>query len=272
VRDYLIRDTEAGPSSHPFPRDDNDYLMILTEVEKDFEEIVGIAARLGEATEIHQDIGIIVVKVNNDHFEGGSAEKLNNPNDPAFYALNQYELDNIDLERVERAVERLANSEPKIFRSDISASLVRIMTQPGVDFHDALAKALIKWAEEPGPAGEAALKVMRKRVAEGTPIPESVVKLATKEQIGEAIPLVNQLWLKNPGLWESHFAKFGTAIEPLILTELDSERPPLKRSAIKMLAKCGTSKSLPALRKLTSSNNPEVRVLAERAIQAINAR
>lgn len=272
VRDYLIRDAEAGPSSHPFPRDDGDYLMILTEVSKEFEEVARIAGRLGETTETHEDIGIIVVRVKNDQFEAGSAEKLNNPQDPAFYALNQYELDNIDLDRVERAVERLANSEPKIFRSDISEKLVQIMTQPGVDFHDSLSKALMKWAEEPGPAGEAALVVIRKRVAAGDQVPESLVALAAKEEIGEAIPLVNQLWLQTPGLWESHFAKFGTAIEPLLLKQLNAEEAPLQRSAIKLLAKCGTSESLPALQELIDSNNAEVRVLTERAIEAINAR
>lgn len=272
VRDYLIRDAEAGPSSHPFPRDDGHYLMILTEVSKEFDEVARIAGRLGETEETHENIGIIVVRVNNDQFEVGSAEKLNNPQDPAFYALNQYELGNIDLDRVERAVERLANSEPKIFRSDISKKLVEIMTQPGVDFHDALSKALMKWAEEPGPAGEAALIVIRKRVAAGDPVPESLVALAAKEEIGEAIPLVNELWLQTPGLWESQFAKFGTAIEPLLLAQLDTEEAPLQRSAIKLLEKCGTAESLPALRKLVDSKNAEVRVLTERAITAINAR
>lgn len=272
VRDYLIRDAEAGPSSHIYPRDDGDYLMILTKVTIGFDEVARIAGRLGEATESYENIGIIVVKVDNTQFEAGSADKLNNPNDPAFYALNQYELDNIDLDRVERAVERLANSEPKIFRSDISKKLVRIMTQPGVDFHGALAKALLNWAEEPGPAGEAALKAIRKRVANGEPVPESLVELAAKEEIVEAIPLVNQLWLQNPGLWESHLAKFGTSIESLLLKQLDSEKPPLQRSAIKLLAKCGTSESLSALQELIDSENAEVRVLTERAIKAINAR
>ncbi|MEP2776963.1 MAG: hypothetical protein ABJQ29_12270 [Luteolibacter sp.] len=272
VRDYLIRDTEAGPSSHPFPRDDGDYLMILTEVDKDFEEVALIAGKLGETTETYPEIGVIVVRVNNDQFEAGSAEKLNNPNDPAFYALNQYELDNIDLDRVERAVDRLANVEPKIFRSDISQKLVRIMTQPGVNFHDVLAKALMKWAEEPGPAGEAALEVIRKRVATGDPVPESLVELVAKEEIGEAIPLVNELWLKSPGLWESHFAKFGPPIEPLILAQINAESAPLQRSAIKLLGRVGSAESLPALRKFINSDNAEVRVLTERSIEAINAR
>ena len=272
VRDYLIRDTEAGPSSHPFPRDDGDYLMVLTEVKRDFDTVAEIAGRLGETTETHPDIGVVVVRVDNRLFEAGSAEKLENPNDPAFYALNQYELDNIDIDRVEKAVDRLANAEPKIFRSDISTKLVRIMTQPGVNFHDSVAKALLKWAEEPGPAGQAALKVITQRMAEESPVPESVVELTTKEEIAEAIPVVNRLWLENPGLWEKHFAKFGRAIEPLVLEQIDSDDAPLQRSAIKLLGRVGTKNSLPGLLKYTTSRNPEVRVLTERAMSAIRSR
>lgn len=272
VRDYLIRDAGAGPSSHPFPRDKGDYLMILTEVTKDFDELTNIAARLGEATEAYPNLGVIVVRVNNDQFEAGADEKLNNPGDPAFYALNQYELDNIDLDRVERAVERLANVEPTIFRSDISKKLINLMTQPGVNFHDALAKALFKWAEEPGPAGEAALTVLQKKVTSGDPVPESLIELIAKEEIGEAIPLVNKLWLEAPGLWERHLARFGPAIEPLLLEVLFTEDAPLQRSAIKLIGQVGSTKSLPELQKLSGSQNPEVRVLTERSIGAIKSR
>ena len=272
VRDYLIRDTEAGVSSHPFPRDDGDYLMILTEVEKDFEEVTEIAARLGEMEETHPEIGVVVIRVDNRLFEAGSAEKLDNPSDPAFYALNQYELDNIDLDRVEKAVDRLVNAEPKIFRSDISSKLVRIMKQPGVNFHDSVAKALLVWAEEPGPAGQAALEAITKRMTAGSPVPESLVELTAKEQIGEAIPVINQLWLENPGLWEPYLARFGSAIEPLLLKQIDSDEAPLQRSAIKLLGRVGTATSIPALQRYTSARDPEVRVLTERAISAIRAR
>lgn len=272
VRDYLIRDSEAGASSHPFPRDDGDYLMVLTEVNKAFDEVVKIAARLGEAAETYPDIGVIVVRVNNDQFEASADDKLNNVDDPAFYGLNQYELNNIDLDRVERAVERLANAEPKIFRSDISKKLVEIMTQTGVDFHDILAKALIKWAEEPGPAGKAGVEAIRKLIEKGDPVPESLVELVAKEETGEAIPLVNQLWLQTPSLWEPYFTKFGSAIEPLLLKQINSKDAPLQRSAIKLLGKAGSAASLPALQALINSDNAEVRVLTERSIEAIKSR
>ncbi|MBC7979634.1 MAG: hypothetical protein H7Y36_03620, partial [Armatimonadetes bacterium] len=38
IRDYLIRDSEAEPSSHPYPRDEGSYLMVLTGVTKSLDD------------------------------------------------------------------------------------------------------------------------------------------------------------------------------------------------------------------------------------------
>jgi HEAT repeat protein len=61
-------------------------------------------------------------------------------------------------------------------------------------------------------------------------------------------------------------------IEPSVLEQLDSEKSPLRRSAINLLGKIGTENSLPALNRLIAAEDPEIRVLAERAIKAIKGR
>jgi hypothetical protein len=53
-------------------------------------------------------------------FIEGPIEKLSNKQDPAFYELNKRELESIDLERAKRAVQRLAEAEPKIYRARTS--------------------------------------------------------------------------------------------------------------------------------------------------------
>lgn len=272
VRDYLIRDTLADLSSHPYPRDNGDYLMILTGVSMSLDEAAVVAGRLGETREIHPEIGIIVVSVNNEQFLAGAADKLNNKDDPAFYELNQRELASLDMDRVKRAVERLADAPPVIYRTDISRTFTELMEKPGVTFHDLLARALLAWVEEPGPAGKAALKVLRGEIAAGNPVSENLVALIAKEQTPGAVPVLNGLWVSNPALWDSHFAKFGAEIEPGVLEQLDSEDAPLRRSAIKLLGTVGTKASLPELRKLVDAEDPEVRVLAQRTIERIEGR
>ncbi|MBC7980652.1 MAG: hypothetical protein H7Y36_08840, partial [Armatimonadetes bacterium] len=272
IRDYLIRDSEAEPSSHPYPRDEGSYLMVLTGVTKSLDDVAEIAAKLGRTEEVHPEIGLIVVRVNNELFVAGAAEKLNNKKDPAFYELNMRELDSIDLDRVKRAVERLADAEPSIYRTDISRTLTMLMNNGGVKFHDELSRALIVWAEEPGPAGEAALKVLEKYNSEETTVPESLVALIVKEQTIAAIPAINTIWLKNPNLWEVHYKELGSAIEPMVLKQINAKSAPLRRSALQLLGEIGTNKSLSALQNLTDTGNPEVRLLTDRAIESISNR
>ena len=272
VRDFLIRDTGAGTSSHPYPRDDGNYLMVLTELTLPIGEVADIAGRLGQTVEVHEDIGVIVVRVDNSNFLAGSADKLNDRTDPAFYELNQNELMNIDLERVRGAVERLAGAEPTIYRRDISRTMIDLLGKPGVTFHDALAKALLVWAEEPEPAASVGLAVLKKQVAAGDTPSENLVDLVTRAGSDDAIPPLNVLWLKSPSTWEKYYAKFGQRIVPGIMDQLDSGNAPLRRSAVRLLGQVGTDEALPSLEKLIGDEDPELRILAERAIKGIKER
>jgi hypothetical protein len=272
ARDFLIRDTEASPSSHPYPRDDGNYLMVLSEVPMDIEEVAVIAGRLGTLEGTHPEIGVIVVRVDNALFVAGSAEKLNDNTDPAFYELNQSELRNIDLDRVKRAVERLADAKPTIYRKDISRTLIEMLGKPGVTFHDSLARALLVWEEQPGESAGVGLEVLRKSVASGDVISEKLVELVTRGKADDAIPTLNQLWTQNPGTWERFYDSFGERIIPGLVAQLGSGDAPLRRSAVRLLGQVGGDDELPALEKLSTDQDPEIRVLAERAVAAIKGR
>ncbi len=272
ARDFLIRDTGAGPSSHPYPRDDGNYLMVLTEVPLSLEEVAAAAGKLGQTQEVLPELGLVVVRVNNEQFLASSSDKLNDKSDPAFYDLNRLELESIDLDRVKRAVDRLADAEPSIFRTDISRRFIELMAKRGVTFHDSIARALLVWSETPGPAGLATHAVVRGYIAEGLPVPENLVALIVKEKTTEAIPELNTLWIQSPSLWERHFKAFGSDIEPYVVEQIDAAEAPLRRSALKLLGEIGTNKSLPAIRKAASDTDPEVRTLATRAIAEIQSR
>lgn len=272
VRDFLIRDTGAAMSSHPYPRDHGNYLMVLTEVPLSITEVAEVAGRLGKAEEIHEDIGVVVVSVDNSNFIAGSPEKLNNKSDPAFYELNLHELQNIDLGRVKNAVVRLANAEPTIYRTDISRMMIELLGKPGVKFHDPLAKALLVWAEEPEQAAEVGLVALKRTLAAGDPVPESLVDLVTRAGADDAIPPVNRLWIDRAATWEKFYARFGERIVPGVMSQLNAENAPLRRSAVKLIGQVGTDEALPSLEKLREDEDPEVRILAQRAIASIKER
>ncbi len=272
ARDYLIRGASAGPSSHPYPRDDGHYLIILTEVALPFEKVTEVAASLGDIEETHAEIGVIVVRVNNEQFVAGSADKLNDKNDPAYYELNMAELRSIDMDRVQRAVERFSSTEPIIYQGDITKLLLSLMEKPGVDFYDDLSTALLTWSEDIRPASEAAVKVVRRKIDAGEPIPEPLGELVALGASPDGAVIMIDLWTQTPVIWDKYLARFGSGIEPALIAKLDSDEPPLVRSSIRLLGEVGTSNALPHLRKLSNSADPELRMLAQRSIGSINNR
>ncbi len=158
VRDYLLRVTGADVSSHYYPRSGGDYLLVLSGINNSLQELVD-DSRLPWARwrTIYPEISIIEVRVGNEIFVEGSIEKLSKKDDPAFYDLNKRELESIDLERVKRAVQRLAEAEPKIYRTDISRKLISMLGEDEVDFKGTICKALWRSGRRtPGPASEAA--------------------------------------------------------------------------------------------------------------------
>lgn len=272
ARDYLIRETRAGITSHPFPRDPNDFLMVLTDVEIGIDELSQVAGKLGKVTESHPEINLIVVHVNNETFVAGPDEKLNDRSQSTFYELNLQELQSIEIERIRRAVERLADSEPTVLRSDISKALVELMTKPGVTFHDSIARALLKWSDDLEGIADLALEILEEYAAFGASPPEHLVKLVADQRKPEAIPTLMIFWEANPVIWDNDLMKFGSAAESELITRLASPSLPLRRACIKTLGRIGTKQCLPELRQQLKLDDPEIRVLAERAIGQIGER
>jgi hypothetical protein len=272
ARDYLIRETRAGITSHPFPRHQNDHLMVLTEVEMDLDDVAQVAGKLGKVTETHPEIHLIVVKVDNEKFVGGSDDKLNDTSHSSFYDLNLQELQSIDIGRIQRAVDRLADAEPTVLRSDIDQALSELLTKPGVTFHDSIARGLMKWSDDLGKIADLGLEILEEYAAFGAAPPEHLVQLVAEQKKPDAIPTLMKFWEANPVLWNDDLMKFGSSAEPSLLKKLESPSLSLRRACIKTLGQIGTEQSLPALREQIKVDDTEVRVLAERAIAEIEER
>ena len=272
ARDFLIGDTGAGASSHPYPRDEGSYLMVLTEVSMSLKKIAEIAGKLGNVDAEYPELGVIELTVSIDPFLAGSAEKLNDKDHPEFYKINLRELESIDKDRVKSAIERLTEAEPKIYRDDICRVLVGLLLKPGIKFHKEIARALLKWDEGDASVSAAALSVLNRTIAAGEHPSEDLVALAVRSKSAEAADAVNQIWMETPDLWAPKFLLLGSQIEPLVLLQLNTKDAPLRRSAIRLLEEIGTEKSLPALRELLTAKDPEIRVLAERSVKSISGK
>jgi len=272
VRDYILRVTGADPQTHYYTRGGGDFLMVVTGVYQSLDEMATIAAVLGSVEMVDPDLAVVEVRVNNLNLVGAAIEKLTDKHDPMFYDLNKQELDSIDLSRVKQAVQRLADVEPKIYRSDITRKLVSLLGSAGVDFKGDLCRTLAVWSEQPGPAGAAALKEVQDLIARKREVPQEMVSLIVKEKNAAVIPVVDALWLGNPTRWEVLYGDVGPAAEPTLLRRLASSERMARQSAVRLLGRVGGADSLSWLEAAASGANPEMKVLLEQAAASIRTR
>jgi hypothetical protein len=272
IRDYILRTTGADPQSHYFPRGGGDFLMVVTGITQTLDEVANVAAPLGAVVKVYPEIQVVEVRVNNDSFVSGPIEKLSDKTHPAFYDLNKKELESIDLARVSSAVKRLADAEPKIYRSDITRKLIALLGEPWVDFKKDICNALAVWSELPGPAGEAALKEARKLQARGVEVPQEIIALIVKEKTPGLVTVLDELWSGNPTRWESLYGDVGPAAEATLIRRFPTTEGSLRHSAVRLLGRVGGTESIPLLESADAGADRELKILIKNAISSIRER
>ncbi|MGD9419521.1 MAG: hypothetical protein Q7R22_011310 [Verrucomicrobiota bacterium JB025] len=272
VRDYVYRAMDAGPQTHYYPRDNSDFLMVVTDITMSLEEAALTCRAFGRVKKIYPEISVIEVEMDNQKFEKGSIEKMTDKEHPAFYDLNKRELESIEVDRISAAVKRLAEAEPTVYRSDISEKMISLLSEDWVEFKDDLCRALMVWAAEPGPAGEAALTQaleLRRRKAS---VPEEMIELIVKEKNPGVLPVIDGLWKEEPGKWEGLYAEMGALAEPTVIQGFPETEGAVRHSAVRLLGRVGGAASLPVLEAARRGAGTELGVLIDQAEKSIRKR
>lgn len=272
VRDYILRVTDADPSTHYYPRNAGDFLLVVTGITESPGELAVLAAELGEVAGIYSELSVVEVRVKSEYFVEGPIEKLTNKEGPEFYELNKRELESIDLLRVKRAVQRLAEAEPKLYRSDITRKLTALTGQRGIDFKGNLAVALGVWSERPGLAGAVVLEEVGKMLARDEAVPREMIVLLVKEQNPAVIPVLDALWFEAPTVWETLYGEMGAAAEASVLRRFPETQGTIRYSAVRLLGKVGGAESLLVLEGAQAGVDGELKVLIEKAQESIRGR
>jgi len=272
VRDYILRMTGANPQSHYYPRGGGDFLMVVTGIDKSLAEMTRIVSALGTPGKVYPELAVLEVRVNNENFIEGPIEKLTDRKAPAFYDLNKRELESIDLARVSKAVKRLAEAEPKVYRSDITRKLIALLGEQWVDFKGDVCKALSVWSETPGPAGEVALNEAKSLLGGKTGVPQEMIALIVKEKNPGVIPVLEELWSGDPTRWESLYGDVGQAAEATLLRRLPLAEGSLRQSVVRLLGRVGGVDSLPLLEAASKGAGAELKVLIENSTASIRGR
>jgi hypothetical protein len=231
------------------------------------------ARRFGRVERVIDELQVIEVVVDNQSFVEGPFDKLADPKDPSFYALNKRELDSVDLRRARRAAIRLADAEPKLYRDDISKRLAELLREGDMEILGDVTHALEVWAVPGDQTGQAVSAAIAKLLAAGKEVPESMIRFLVRHKDPEVLPVIDDLWQANPTNWESLYAEVGVGGEERLLTHLGDERMVIRKSAARLLGHVGTGeRSLPALSKAAAGADIEMKVIIDRSVAAIRAR
>lgn len=272
IRDYMLRTTGADPQSHYYPRGGGDFLMVITGIDHSLDEVARLTSVLGSVENVHPEISVVEVRVNNESFREGPIEKLNDRNAPAFYDLNKRELESIDLERVSKAVKRLAGAEPLVYRNDVTRKLISLLEAPWVTFKGDVCSALAVWSETPGPAGDAALKQAKELLERKSTVPEEMIALIVKEKNPGVVPVVHELWTGDPMRWERLYGDVGSAAEATLIGHFPDATGMARQSAVRVIGRVGGAASLPVLESAIAGADSETKVLIEKSTAAIRGR
>ena len=245
--------------------------MVVTGAKGDIADLTRMCERFGEVSRPSENLRILEVQVKNESFQEGPLDKLIDPTNPAFYELNKREMDSIDLERARKAINRLAPVEPKFYRKDIVKRMGELIQEGDYAIQFEIGKALPKWSE-PGDGTEAVvLGVLEKIPADGE-VPEPLVTFLANRKDKAAISLLDRLWLLDPNKWEENYGAFGVDIEDKVLARFPETTTIQRRSAVRLLGKVGTAKSVPVLEKAQADADAELKLLIQRALESIRDR
>lgn len=270
---YLQRKT--GSEERPiFYRRGKGGIFVIDGERISLERVADIAERFGRVEEIYHPIRTVEVEVEPSRIGEASEDILRELTDnshPAFYARNQTELDHIDLDRVQEAVQRLADVEPLRFRVEISRRLMGLLeeeTDPALRAD--IGTALKVWSEEGDEAPEVVARVAREMQQQGDKLPRSMVEFLVQRGSPHAVDLLKPLWLTQPAAWEGLLVEVGPSAEPLALQHLESEDRGLQHSAIRILKRIGSADSVAALRAQLTAADDETKLLLEEVIRTLD--
>lgn len=260
---------------------ERDSLVVVSGFKLDFDTVVRYCEpRLGRATS-YPDLRLVDLKLSASLFSKPSKDLqkiLTDRTHPAYFSANLDELRSLTPARVNNAVTRLstvADDEVELRHEEpiIKEFLDLLVTKNNPVLLSDLGKAFRIWAGGNTACIDTVSRKVSKLLAEeGAIVPASLIDYLVENDAEQAPLFVDRLWSLDPEKWVNQFASMGPTIEPRIIFHLNDSPLRLKKASAILLEKIGTDKALPTLEKFRTSPDEELKILVERAIEAIKAR
>jgi len=257
---------------------DRDRFIVISGVPMDFDLMVRFCEFLGRTTSYPEE-RVLNVELSARHFQNPTVDlldKLNNVENPAFFTQNLNELRNIDHERISEAVKRLGRvpEEVELKNRDqiIQELLLLASEETSPTILSDVGQALKVFGKNSRVAVEKINRLISHWLESEVSVARTMVEFLIENNDPDLFPLLDRLWVSAPSRWDEHYARLGSQIEERIIFHVQESPEALRRSAISILSKIGTQKSISALEASQRGEDQEARILAQRALQAIQSR
>lgn len=205
-------------------------------------------------------------------------EVLTTPSNASFVSANISELGSLDPLRVRAAAMAFRDSNVKVLRREIHASLMRSLQDPWAqdyDTYSALVSALVVYS---APGDKAVTDICRRyfetqRTAHKD-IPSQVTEYLVAENPDEMVEPILSFWLENPLAWNAVLGKLGNRAQKPMLEKLKNpENMGQANVILKFLKDHGTAEAIPAVQEFAAKANSNLlQRSAEDALKALRSR
>ena len=282
VQEYLQRKLSLPSNEAPAAYQRNggkDRFIVFSGLVQRFESFVKHCEVLGKV-KTHPEIRVIEVELDKSIFAEPSREvqrQMTDPTKPSYFLVNLDQLNHVNLRRVKLAVGRFASPPPEGVEirkmPRMIEELIRLLREESdVELVGDVGHALQIWAKDDKETVTTVGRIVVSWSKIGRFIPTSLVEFLLENGSEDSALVIDSLWGKSPERWSEYYAKLGPVIESRLTNHLETSPDELKKAALGILRKIGTRKSLPILGKYTDHQDDEIKILATRAISAIESR
>jgi len=282
VQEFLQRKLSlpSNEASAAYPRNGGkDRFVVFSGLAQRFESFVKYCEVLGEV-KTHPKCRVIEVDLDKSVLAEPSREvyqQMTDPTNPAYFLLNMEQLNHVNLRRIKLAIERLSTPPPEGVEirkmPRMVEELIRLLREENdSELVDDVGHALRIWAKDDKETVATVGRIVTSWSKSGRYIPTSLVEFLLENNSEDSAVVIDLLWAKSPERWSEQYAKLGSSCESRLVNHLETSPDELKKSALGILRKIGTKKSLPSLEKFKDHKDDQISILVARAISAIESR
>lgn len=246
-------------------------LILLVEQTKSIHELAKLCDRFGKVQHVDAELRLIDVLVEKNKLSELKSKKVLNPDNPDYEIQNLMALQSFDPAEQIAAIKRLAASEPRALRNDITRQLVKMLPDSNPDMQQEIIRALHHVAQPGSGAGPQVLEVVKQLHTQGK-VTKVAIEFLIANQVEGCEAILVDLWLENPVVWSSVMTQLGEGAEVLLLPIIKEMSAAQHAAASNILGNVGSPSCADYLEGLIQELDEKKRKSLQAAIDEIKKR